>query len=59
MGLRWYLVALVGIPAVMALGTLIVPGGLASRGPAYVMFNNLARAEDARRFRRRLSVGDG
>src|SRR3712207_5037536 len=29
-GLGWYLVALVGIPAVMALGALIVPGGLAS-----------------------------
>jgi uncharacterized protein len=26
-GLRWYLIALVGVPVVMALGTLIVPGG--------------------------------
>ncbi len=26
-GLRWYVVALIGIPVVMALGTLIVPGG--------------------------------
>src|ERR671920_2274318 len=29
-GLRWYLFALLGIPAVMALGTVILPGGLAS-----------------------------
>jgi uncharacterized protein len=29
-GLGWYLFALVGIPVVMALGTLILPGGLAS-----------------------------
>src|ERR687891_645099 len=28
-GLGWYLVALVGVPVVMALGTLIVPGALA------------------------------
>ena len=31
-GLRWYLFALIGIPVVMALGTLILPGGLASFG---------------------------
>jgi membrane protease YdiL (CAAX protease family) len=40
-GLRWYLFALVGIPVVMALGTLILPGGLASLlaliGPGYVL----------------------
>jgi uncharacterized protein len=39
-GLRWYLVALVGIPVVMALGTLILPGGLASLrslGPGYLL----------------------
>jgi uncharacterized protein len=29
-GLGWYLFALVGIPVVMALGTLILPGGFAS-----------------------------
>ena len=31
-GLGWYLLALIGIPVVMALGTLILPGGLASFG---------------------------
>ena len=31
-GLRWYLFALIGIPVVMALGTLILPGGLAAFG---------------------------
>ncbi len=31
-GLRWYLFALLGIPAVIALGTIIVPGGVASFG---------------------------
>jgi membrane protease YdiL (CAAX protease family) len=31
-GLGWYLFALIGIPVVMALGTLILPGGLASFG---------------------------
>jgi membrane protease YdiL (CAAX protease family) len=31
-GLRWYLFALIGIPAIMALGTIIVPGGVASFG---------------------------
>ena len=39
-GLRWYLVALVGIPVVMVLGTLILPGGLASLrslGPGYLL----------------------
>jgi CAAX protease family protein len=38
-GFRWYLFALLGVPMVMALGTLIVPGGLASvlgLGPGYV-----------------------
>jgi membrane protease YdiL (CAAX protease family) len=38
-GFRWYLFALIGVPVVMALGTLIVPGGLASvlaLGPGYV-----------------------
>jgi membrane protease YdiL (CAAX protease family) len=38
-GLVWYLFALIGVPVVMALGTLIVPGGLASvlgLGPGYV-----------------------
>jgi membrane protease YdiL (CAAX protease family) len=38
-GLRWYLVALIGVPVVMGLGTLILPGGLASvlaLGPGYV-----------------------
>jgi len=29
-GFRWYLIALVGVPVVMALGTLIVPGGVAA-----------------------------
>src|SRR5215212_11883384 len=41
-GLRWYLIALVGVPVVMALGTLIVPGGVASfqfLGPGYVLTN--------------------
>jgi membrane protease YdiL (CAAX protease family) len=39
-GLRWYLFALVGVPVVMALGTLIVPGGLAALlalVPGYVL----------------------
>ena len=39
-GLRWYLFALIGIPVVMALGTLILPGGLApllALGPGYVL----------------------
>ena len=39
-GLRWYLFALLGVPIVMALGTLILPGGLASLlglGPGYVL----------------------
>ena len=39
-GLRWYLFALIGIPVVMALGTLILPEGLASLlglGPWYVL----------------------
>jgi len=38
-GLRWYLFALVGVPVVMALGTVIVPRGMASLlalGPRYV-----------------------
>jgi len=38
-GIRWYLFALVGVPVVMALGTVIVPGGIASLlalGPRYV-----------------------
>ena len=38
-GFVWYLFALIGVPVVMALGTLIVPGGLASvlgLGPGYV-----------------------
>jgi membrane protease YdiL (CAAX protease family) len=38
-GLRWYLFALIGVPVVMGLGTLILPGGLASvlaLGPGYV-----------------------
>src|SRR3954447_17066402 len=37
-GLRWYVFALIGVPMVMALGTLILPGGLASLlglGPGY------------------------
>jgi membrane protease YdiL (CAAX protease family) len=29
-GLRWYLFAFIGVPLVMTLGTIIVPGGLAS-----------------------------
>jgi uncharacterized protein len=40
-GLRWYLFALVGIPVVMALGTVILPRGLATLlallGPGYVL----------------------
>jgi uncharacterized protein len=39
-GLRWYLFALVGIPVVMALGTVILPEGLAALlglGPGYVL----------------------
>ena len=39
-GFRWYLFALIGVPVVMALGTLILPGGLASvlaLGPGYVL----------------------
>ena len=39
-GLRWYLFALIGIPLVMVLGTLILPEGLASLlglGPGYVL----------------------
>jgi uncharacterized protein len=39
-GLPWYLFVLVGVPVVMALGTLIVPGGIASLlalGPGYVL----------------------
>src|SRR5918996_348211 len=39
-GLRWYLFALVGVPLVMTLSTIIVPGGLASLqflGPGYVL----------------------
>jgi membrane protease YdiL (CAAX protease family) len=38
-GLRWYLFAFVGVPLLMALGTIIVPGVLASfrfLGPGYV-----------------------
>jgi len=38
-GFRWYLFALIGVPVVMALGTLIMPGGMASLlalGPGYV-----------------------
>jgi membrane protease YdiL (CAAX protease family) len=38
-GLPWYLFALVGVPVVMALGTVIVPRGMASLlalGPRYV-----------------------
>src|SRR4051794_1674132 len=38
-GLRWYLFALIGIPVVMALGTIILPGGsaqLLTLGPGYV-----------------------
>jgi membrane protease YdiL (CAAX protease family) len=39
-GLRWYLFALIGIPVVMALGTVILPGDLSSLlglGPGYVL----------------------
>ena len=38
-GLRWYVFALVGVPVVMTLGTVIVPRGMASLlalGPRYV-----------------------
>jgi membrane protease YdiL (CAAX protease family) len=41
-GLRWYLFAFIGVPLVMALGAIIVPGGLASfqfLGPGYVLTN--------------------
>jgi membrane protease YdiL (CAAX protease family) len=39
-GLRWYLFALIGIPVVMTLGTVILPGGIAllrGLGPGYVL----------------------
>jgi membrane protease YdiL (CAAX protease family) len=39
-GLRWYLFALIGIPVIMVLGTVILPEGLASLlglGPGYVL----------------------
>jgi membrane protease YdiL (CAAX protease family) len=39
-GFVWYLFALIGVPVVMALGTLILPGGLTSLlalGPGYVL----------------------
>jgi membrane protease YdiL (CAAX protease family) len=39
LGLRWYLFALIGVPVVMALGTVIVPKGMAALlalGPGYV-----------------------
>src|SRR3954447_19155850 len=39
-GLRWYLFAFIGVPLVMMLGTILVPGGLASLqllGPGYVL----------------------
>jgi membrane protease YdiL (CAAX protease family) len=39
-GLGWYLFAFIGVPLVMTLGTIIVPGGLASMqflGPGYVL----------------------
>src|SRR5215208_4409723 len=39
-GLRWYLFAFIGVPLVMALGAIIVLGGLASfqfLGPGYVL----------------------
>jgi uncharacterized protein len=39
-GLRWYLFALICVPVVMALGPLILPGGLASLlglGPGYLL----------------------
>ena len=32
-GLRWYLFALVGLPVVLTLGTIVVPGNLASFQP--------------------------
>jgi uncharacterized protein len=32
-GLRWYLFALLGVPALLALGTIVVPGNLASFKP--------------------------
>jgi uncharacterized protein len=32
-GLRWYLFALIGLPAVLALGVIVVPGNLASFTP--------------------------
>jgi uncharacterized protein len=41
-GLRWYLFAFIGVPLVMALGAIIVLGGLASfqfLGPGYVLTN--------------------
>ena len=39
-GLRWYLFTLIGIPVVMALGMIILPGGpalLLTLGPGYVL----------------------
>jgi membrane protease YdiL (CAAX protease family) len=39
-GFRWYLFALIGVPVVMALGTIILPGGpapLLTLGPGYVL----------------------
>jgi membrane protease YdiL (CAAX protease family) len=39
-GLRWYLFAFIGVPLVLALGMILVPGGLASLqflGPGYVL----------------------
>jgi membrane protease YdiL (CAAX protease family) len=39
-GLRWYLFAFIGVPLVMTLGAILVPGGLASLqflGPGYVL----------------------
>src|SRR5215203_6166145 len=39
-GLRWYLFALIGIPVVMALGMIILPGGpalLLTLGPGYLL----------------------
>jgi membrane protease YdiL (CAAX protease family) len=39
-GLRWYLFALIGIPVVMTLGTIILPGGpapLLTLGPGYLL----------------------
>jgi len=41
-GLRWYLFAFIGVPLVLALGAIIVLGGLASfqfLGPGYVLTN--------------------